>query len=73
MRKEKKTESRAEIKRIFPKNRMEITQRQQELLRMLPGVDRILELAKKEPFFSSHPKSLMVSSIRYVIETLRSQ
>src|SRR4030042_918072 len=50
---------------------MEITKRQQELLRMLPGVDRIFEVTKTDPFLSDIPKPLAVSSIRAVIETLR--
>lgn len=52
---------------------MEMTQRQQELLRMLPGVDRTLEHTKKMPFFSVVQKPLIVSSIRNVIDTLRNQ
>lgn len=52
---------------------MEITKRQQELLRMLPGVDRILEVTKTDPVLSDIPKPLAVSSIRAVIETLRTQ
>ena len=38
---------------------------------MLPGVDHILELAKADPFFEKIPKSVLVRSIRSVIENLR--
>ncbi len=46
---------------------------QQNLLRKLPGVDRILEIVKTKPFSENIPKSVMVRSIRVVIENLRSQ
>jgi len=51
---------------------MGINETQQQLLRMLPGVDRILELAKTEAFFDNIPKSVTLRCIRAVIETLRS-
>jgi len=50
---------------------MEINSRQQNLLRKLPGVDRILESAEKNPGFDDLPKSVLVSSTRDVIEDLR--
>ena len=46
---------------------------QQNLLLKLPGVDRILEIVKTKPFSENIPKSIMVRSIRVVIENLRSQ
>ncbi len=50
---------------------MELTEKQQDLLRMLPGVDHVLELAKSDSFFEKIPKSLRVRCVRSVIETLR--
>ncbi len=50
---------------------MEITRAQKSLLRLLPGVDRILELSKTKPFFEAIPKSVLASSVRTVIEDLR--
>jgi len=39
---------------------------------MLPGVDHILELCGALPFFKEIPKTVLVSSIRKILETLRS-
>ncbi len=50
---------------------MTITENQQTLLRMLPGVDSILEAAKTDTFFDNVPKSVLVRSIRFVVEQLR--
>jgi L-seryl-tRNA(Ser) seleniumtransferase len=50
---------------------MKVDPKLQELLRMLPGVDHILELAKIEPFFANIPPTVTVKSIRAVIETQR--
>ena len=50
---------------------MDVTETQQTLLRMLPGVDHILELAKTEPFFDNVPKSVLIRSIRSVVESRR--
>jgi L-seryl-tRNA(Ser) seleniumtransferase len=50
---------------------MKLDQNQQALLRRLPGVDRILELAKSEPFFEDIPQSVLVNSIRATIENQR--
>ena len=38
---------------------------------MLPGVNHILELAKAEPFFENIPKSVLVGSVRSVVEDIR--
>jgi L-seryl-tRNA(Ser) seleniumtransferase len=38
---------------------------------MLPGVDRILEISKADPYFQTLPKSVLVRAIRTVIEILR--
>jgi len=50
---------------------MDVTEKQQALLRMLPGVDYILELSKEDPLFNDIPKSVLVRSIRSVVENLR--
>jgi L-seryl-tRNA(Ser) seleniumtransferase len=50
---------------------MNITENQQTLLRMIPGVDSILEVAKTDTFFDNVPKSVLVRSIRSVVEQLR--
>jgi L-seryl-tRNA(Ser) seleniumtransferase len=50
---------------------MTITANQQTLLRMLPGVDSILEAAKADTVFNTVPKSVLVRSIRLVVEQLR--
>ncbi len=52
-------------------DRMEKNSTPQSLLRKLPGVDHILEITKKDPFFEDIPKSVLVRSIRRVIENLR--
>ena len=49
---------------------MKISENQQKMLRMLPGVDHILELSKIEPFFENIPQKVMVSSIRETLESL---
>ena len=51
--------------------KMNITENQQTLLRMLPGVDSILEVAKADTFFDHVPKSVLIRSIRFVVENLR--
>jgi len=48
-----------------------ISKNQQNLLRMLPGVDHVLELCGARPFFKDIPKTVQVSSIRKILETLR--
>jgi L-seryl-tRNA(Ser) seleniumtransferase len=51
--------------------KMTITEHQQTLLRMLPGVDSILEAAKSDTVLDPTPKSVLVRSIRFVVERLR--
>ncbi len=41
------------------------------LLRTLPGVDHILEIAKTDRSFASIPQSVLVNSIRFTIESYR--
>ena len=50
---------------------MNITENQQALLRKIPGVDSILDVAKTDTFFDNVPKSVLVRSIRSVVEQLR--
>ncbi|MFC1856473.1 L-seryl-tRNA(Sec) selenium transferase [Thermodesulfobacteriota bacterium] len=50
---------------------MKIKSNHQAFLRMLPGVDHILEITKTDPFFRNIPKGVLVRSIRLVIENLR--
>ena len=51
---------------------MELNEKKQALLRMLPGIDHILELSKAEPGFDYVPKSVLVQSARRVVENFRS-
>ena len=53
---------------IHSDNMMQSDKTPQSLLRKLPGVDHILELAKKDPYFTDTPKSVLVRSIRDVID-----
>ena len=50
---------------------MDINDNKKTLLRMLPGVDHILEHSKTEPFFENIPKSVLVRSIRNIVDDLR--
>ena len=50
---------------------MDLNENQQKLLRMLPGVDRLMETVKDDDVFASTPPSVLVRSVRSVIETLR--
>jgi L-seryl-tRNA(Ser) seleniumtransferase len=51
---------------------MKPSETQQMLLRRLPGIDRMLELAKTDAFFGNVPISVVTRSARQVIESLRS-
>jgi L-seryl-tRNA(Ser) seleniumtransferase len=50
---------------------MELNEKQQALLQMLPGIDHILELSKKEPDFENVPRSVLLQAARKVVEDLR--
>ena len=50
---------------------MPLDEKQQTLLKMLPGVDHILELAKVKPSFQDIPKSVLTPAVRSTIENLR--
>ena len=50
---------------------MEVNKNKKNLLRMLPGIDRILEIAKKDSFFINIPKTVLLNSTRKVVEEIR--
>ena len=50
---------------------MKISEDQQTLLRMLPGVDQLLEQTHKDRFFEDIPKTVVVSAIRQILDSLR--
>jgi len=52
---------------------MEPIENKENVLRKLPGVDRILELSKENGRYNDVPKSVLVNSIRFVIEELRAR
>ncbi|PIP36416.1 MAG: L-seryl-tRNA(Sec) selenium transferase [Desulfobacterales bacterium CG23_combo_of_CG06-09_8_20_14_all_52_9] len=52
---------------------MGLGSKQQNLLRMLPGVDRMLEAARAEAFFAAVPQILLTESLREVIASLREE
>ena len=53
------------------KKLVEINSNQQTLLRQLPGVDSLMELAKRETSFKRIPQSVVAGSIRRVIDAKR--
>ena len=52
---------------------MKLTDNQQTLLRMLPGVDQLLEQANKDTFFKDIPKTVVVNAIRQVLDSRRNR
>ncbi|CAB1075564.1 L-seryl-tRNA(Sec) selenium transferase (EC [Olavius algarvensis Delta 1 endosymbiont] len=50
---------------------MKLSDNQQKLLRMLPGVDQLLELSKTDAFFEGMPKTVVARSIRQTLESRR--
>ncbi len=50
---------------------MKISEKQQQLLRMLPGVDRILELTKTQSALNDVPQTVLVNAIRTTVESYR--
>ncbi len=50
---------------------MPLNETQQHLLRKLPGIDRILEQARPDPFFEEVPKTLLTRVIRSLVDDLR--
>lgn len=52
---------------------MAINQEQQQLLRLLPGVDSILLRTHADPFFSDIPKIVIIKAIHQIIEKRRTK
>ncbi len=52
---------------------MKISDNQQTLLRMLPGVDQLLEQSNKDTFFEGIPKTVVVGSIRQTLDSRRNR
>jgi L-seryl-tRNA(Ser) seleniumtransferase len=52
---------------------MKISKKQQQLLRMLPGVDHILELTRTQVDLDNVPQTVLVNTIRTIIESYRRQ
>ncbi|MDP4979583.1 MAG: L-seryl-tRNA(Sec) selenium transferase, partial [Desulfobacterales bacterium] len=52
---------------------MKLNQQQKEALRNLPAVDHVLELSKSDPFFEEVPRSVLIRSIRSVLDNRRRQ
>ena len=50
---------------------MNLNQQQKEALRNLPGVDHVLELSKSDPFFEEVPRSVLIRSIRSILDNRR--
>ena len=50
---------------------MDTKNKKQTLLKNLPGVDHIFEIAQAQAFFENIPKTVVVPAIRSVIEDLR--
>ncbi len=52
---------------------MAVTEKQQAMLRSIPGIDRILELAGEKKEFELVPRSVLTKSARYVVEQVRKE
>ncbi|MCP4624197.1 MAG: L-seryl-tRNA(Sec) selenium transferase [bacterium] len=52
---------------------MKLSDNQQNLLRMLPGVDRLLELCTNDSYFAGIPKTVVINSIRLSLDLQRSR
>jgi L-seryl-tRNA(Ser) seleniumtransferase len=52
---------------------MKLSDNQQTLLRMLPGVDQLLEQSNKDTFFEDIPKTVVISSIRQTLDSRRNR
>ena len=50
---------------------MQLKSSQKEKLKKLPGVDHLLELADRDAYFQSIPRSVLTRSIRSVLDDLR--
>ena len=52
---------------------MAVTEKQQAMLRSIPGIDRILELAGEKKEFELVPRSVLTKSAREVVEQVRKE
>lgn len=52
---------------------MPISEKQQKLLRMIPGVDRILEMVNTEPDMDKIPRNVVTRSVRRVVGQVREE
>ena len=52
---------------------MKLSDSQQSLLRMLPGVDQLLEQTHQDDFFKDIPKTVVVKVIRQVLDSRRNR
>jgi L-seryl-tRNA(Ser) seleniumtransferase len=52
---------------------MKLSDNQQTLLRMLPGVDQLLEQIHKDTFFNDIPKTVVVNVIRQILDSRRNR
>ncbi|HSO67050.1 MAG TPA: hypothetical protein VLP30_04260, partial [Desulfatirhabdiaceae bacterium] len=50
---------------------MPITSEQKHLLKQLPAVERLLEMAESDPFFSNTPRTVRLRAIRMAIDAAR--
>jgi L-seryl-tRNA(Ser) seleniumtransferase len=50
-----------------------ISPNQKNMLRMLPGVDHVLEICGTRPFFKDVPNTVLVNAIRRILDTLRAR
>ena len=53
------------------RNNDTMDQHQQEQLRQLPGVDKILDTVRTDPFFEDVPKSVTLKAVRSAIDGIR--
>jgi L-seryl-tRNA(Ser) seleniumtransferase len=51
---------------------MKLSENQQKRLRLLPGVDKLLDHSGRDPFFDDIPKTLVVNTIRQTLDSRRS-
>lgn len=54
-----------------PEKKIEITDARQSLLRNLPGVDHLLEIAGRDPELTAVPRTLLTDCVRKTIDILR--
>jgi len=52
---------------------MNLSKDQQKLLRLLPGVDQLLEQSKKDRYFDNIPKAVVINSIRHTLDSRRNR